>query len=154
MEAGLINLDLERIFQRVVKEMIELSAKKKLNNTDFKGLLNEFVNRNVAGFLVMQENRVVTMPRQPLIGRSEVHNQMRYVSKTALRKYLAEVQVSSREFEFALREAKILTYDGKKRLGTGWTDGADVGPVAVYGFASEIPEEILDNEVASGSTAS
>lgn len=145
-EAGLIDLDLERIFVRVVREMIELSAKKKLNNTDFKGLLNEFVNRNVAGFLVLQEGRVVTTPRQPLIGRSEIHNQLRYVSKTALRKYLAEVQVSTREFEFALKQAKVLVYDGKKRLGTGWADGADVGAVAAYGFASEIPEEVLDNE--------
>lgn len=142
-EAGLIDLDLERIFNRVVREMIEISAKKKLNNTDFKGLLNEFVNRNVAGFLVVNDGRIVTMPRQPLIGRSEIHNQMRYISKTALRKYLAEVQVSSREFEFALREANVLTYDGKKRLGTGWADGADIGPVAVYGFSNEIPEELL-----------
>jgi hypothetical protein len=145
-EAGLIDLDLERIFNRVVREMIEISAKKKLNNTDFKGLLNEFVNRNVAGFLVVNDGRTVSMPRQPLIGRSEIHNQMRYVSKTALRKYLAEVQVSSREFEFALREAKVLTYDGKKRLGTGWADGADIGPVAVYGFTNEIPEELLNSD--------
>jgi hypothetical protein len=145
-EAGLIDLDLERIFNRVVREMIETSAKKKLNNTDFKGLLNEFVNRNVAGFLVVNDGRTVSMPRQPLIGRSEIHNQMRYVSKTALRKYLAEVQVSSREFEFALREAKVLTYDGKKRLGTGWADGADIGPVAVYGFTNEIPEELLNTD--------
>jgi hypothetical protein len=126
--------------------MIEISAKKKLNNTDFKGLLNEFVNRNVAGFLVVNDGRIVAMPRQPLIGRSEIHNQTRYVSKTALRKYLAEVQVSSREFEFALREAKVLTYDGKKRLGTGWADGADIGPVAVYGFTNEIPEELLNSD--------
>lgn len=145
-EAGLIDLDLERIFNRVVREMIEISAKKKLNNTDFKGLLNEFVNRNVAGFLVVNDGRIVAMPRQPLIGRSEIHNQTRYVSKTALRKYLAEVQVSSREFEFALREAKVLTYDGKKRLGTGWADGADIGPVAVYGFTNEIPEELLNTD--------
>ena len=151
-EAGLIDLDLDRIFSRVVREMVELSAKKKLNNTDFKGLLNEFVNRNVSGFLVMQEGRIVSVPRQPLIGRSEIHNHMRYVSKTALRKYLAELQISSREFEFALKEAKILVYDGKKRLGTGWADGADVGPVAVYGFESEIPEEMLDKASGNGST--
>lgn len=145
MDAGIVNFDLERIFIRIMKEMVEAKTKKRLNSIDFKGLLNEFINRNHGGFLVMNENRVVTEPRSHnLIGRSEIHNQMRYISKTALRKYLAEVQVSTRQFETALKADGSLEFSGKKRLGTGWPSGADIGPIAVYGFKGEIPEEVID----------
>ena len=69
---------------------------------------------------------------------------MRYVSKTSQRKHLAEIQVSSRQFETNLKAEGILTFSGKKRLGTGWPNGADIGPVAVYGFKAEFPEELVD----------
>ena len=144
-EAGIINFDLERIFLRIMKEMVQIQTNAKLNSTDYREILNVFINRNHSGFLVMNENRVVAEPRSNnLIGRAEVNNQIRYISKTALRKYLAEVQVSTRQFETALKAEKILTFSGKKRLGTGWPMGADIGPIAVYGFVGEIPEEILD----------
>ena len=144
-EAGIIKFDLHRIFKAVIQELANLKSDRKLNVTDYRDILNVFINRNISGFLIMNDNKVVTEPRGPLIGRSEIHNQMRYVSKTALRKYLAEIQVGSTQFETALKADGLLTFSGKKRLGTGWPSGADIGPVAVYGFQSEIPEEMIDN---------
>lgn len=143
-EASIINFDLERIFKRVVVELVNLKSTATLNSTDYKGILNDFINRNLNGFLTINDNRVVTEPRGPLIGRSEIHTQMRYVSKTALRKHLAEIQISSRQLETVLKAEGVLTFTGKKRLGTGWPNGADIGAVAVYGFQSEIPEEVID----------
>lgn len=143
-DAGIIEFDLERIFKRVVCELVNLKSTAKLNSTDYKGILNDFINRNLNGFLTINDNKVTSEPRGPLIGRSEIHSQMRYVSKTSLRKHLAEIQVSSRQFETNLKAEGILTFSGKKRLGTGWPNGADIGPVAVYGFKAEFPEELVD----------
>jgi hypothetical protein len=72
-----------------------------------------------------------------------VHTGMQYVSKTVFRRYLNELQISSREFEFAARDEKVLTFVGKQRLSNGWKAGMSTPPLAVYGFKTDIPEEIL-----------
>jgi hypothetical protein len=144
MEAGIITLDLERIFKKVVSDMVDMRSKVKLNSTDFGSILSEFVNAHHSGFLTVNDNRVVVEPRAPLIGRNEIHTQTRYVSKTALRKYLSELTISTQQFETTLKNEGLITYSGKKRLGTSWASGADIGPVAVYGFHYTIPEEYLD----------
>ena len=144
IEAGIVVLDLERIFKKVVHDMIDMRTKVKLNNTDFSGVLSEFVNAHHSGFLTVNDNRVVVEPRAPLIGRNEIHTQTRYVSKTTLRKYLSELSISTQQFESTLKNEGVITYSGKKRLGTSWASGADIGPVAVYGFHYTIPEEYLD----------
>ena len=124
--------------------MVDMRSKVKLNSTDFGSILSEFVNAHHSGFLTVNDNRVVVEPRAPLIGRNEIHTQTRYVSKTALRKYLSELTISTQQFETTLKNEGLITYSGKKRLGTSWASGADIGPVAVYGFHYTIPEEYLD----------
>jgi hypothetical protein len=144
MEADIMTFDLDRIFKKVVSDMVDMRSKVKLNGTDFGNVLSEFINAYHSGFLTVNDNRVVVEPRAPLIGRNEVHTQTRYVSKTALRKYLSELTISTQQFETTLKNEGLITYSGKKRLGTSWTSGADIGPVAVYGFHYTIPEEYLD----------
>lgn len=144
IEAGIISLDLERIFKKIVNDMIDMRTKVKLNSTDFSNVLSEFINAHHSGFLTVNDNRVVVEPRAPLIGRNEIHTGTRYVSKTALRKYLSDLTISTQQFEATLKNEGLITYSGKKRLGTSWASGADIGPVAVYGFHYTIPEEYLD----------
>lgn len=148
MEAGIISFDLERIFKKIVNDMIDMRSKVKLNSTDFGSVLSEFINAHHSGFLTVNDNRVVVEPRAALIGRNEIHSQTRYVSKTALRKYLSELSISTQQFESTLKNDGLITYSGKKRLGTSWASGADIGPVAVYGFHYTIPEEYLDQSSA------
>ena len=143
-EMGIIKLDLERIYTQIVKDMIDIKNNTvKINHLDHKELLGEFVNQYHAGILVLNDGKVVSEPRMSLVGRAEVHNEMMYVSKTAFKTYLAERNVSTQEFEFAMNRDKILAYNGKQRLSSGWKAGISSPPIHVYGFKSEFPEELL-----------
>jgi len=79
--------------------------------------------------------------------RMDVQTQMCYISKTEFKKYLGSKQISSRAFETALEDDGILVYNGKQRLSNGWKAGMTTPPIAVYGFKTEIPEELFrDND--------
>jgi hypothetical protein len=143
-EANITKLDLERIYHEIVLQLISLRDEIKINKLDYKNLISEFVNMNQRNFLVMDDNRIIDTPYGPLVGRIEIHTSRIYISKTEVKKYLSQLQVNAREFEFATEEAKLLVYNGKQRLGTGWK--ANLGPVAVYGFKTDIPEEFLTRE--------
>jgi hypothetical protein len=66
------------------------------------------------------------------------------VSKTEFKKFLAERQVSLREFEFDMRDKKILVDDKKGRLTTGWKSAIGVDPAYLYWFKTQIPSELFD----------
>ena len=145
-EAGIINFDLERIFSAVVRGLEEQQFKVKLNTGDYKNVLEEFINKNHAGFLKINDKRVIIEPRAALVGRIEVHNQTVFISTTALKRYLSELKVSSREFEASLKKDGVLVFSGKKWLSTYWTGSAAVGQVVVYGFKTQIPDEIFNQD--------
>jgi arsenate reductase-like glutaredoxin family protein len=66
------------------------------------------------------------------------------VSKAEFKKFLAERQVSLREFEFDMREKKILVDDKKGRLTTGWKSAISVDPAYLYWFKTEIPSDLFN----------
>jgi hypothetical protein len=144
-EAGITNFDLHRVYRAVVQEMQAIRDDTvKINYIDYKALIGEFINKYHSGFLILNEDRVMSEPRTGLVGRIEIHNQMQYISKTEFKKYLSELQVSMREFEFALKNEGVMFCAGKKhRLTSGWKAGMHTAPIMVYGFKSEIPEEII-----------
>ena len=144
VEAGIIDVDVDRIYTRVVALMCGIRDHTPINNTDFKALVGEFVNRNQRNFLILDNGRVLSEPYGPLIGRTEVHNSMRYVSKTELRKFLAEYQISIKQFELTLKAEGMLTYNGKQRLSNGWRAGQTTPPIAVYGFKMDLIEDVID----------
>lgn len=145
-EMGAIQYDLDRIYYAVLLKMASIRDDTvKLNNIDYKALIGEFINRHHTGFLILHDDRVVSEPRSPLVGRIEVHNQTQYISKTEFRKYLSEIQVSMREFEVAMLREGILQNGGKKqRLATGWKSGMNYPAVMSYAFRTEIPEDLLN----------
>jgi len=142
-EANIVKYDLERIYKEIVMMLIKLrNGTAKINQLDYNSLIGDFMNRNIGGMLVVSDNGVVSEPRTALVARGEIHNNMLYISKSAFKAYLSELQVSSREFEFAMKESGTLTFDDKQRLSKGWK-GVNTPPVFVYGFKTEIPEDIL-----------
>jgi hypothetical protein len=147
-EADIVHYDLDRIYRVIINEMISIKDKTiKLNYTDYKALLGEFINKHHAGALVLNNGKVTTEPRFALVMRMDVQTQMCYISKTEFKKYLGSKQISSRAFETALEDDGILVYNGKQRLSNGWKAGMTTPPIAVYGFKTEIPEELFrDND--------
>jgi hypothetical protein len=147
MEAGIVDYDLERIFDAVVLEIIQLKDDTvKINNTDYPALVTEFLHNNLAGLLVLDESRVVQEPMKgrPFVARSEIHNSMQYISTSALKKFLAEKQVSSGEFERAMKNHGLSKT--RQRLSTGWGAGLHDNPISVYAIKCKLPEQVLNKD--------
>jgi len=143
--AGIIQADLDRIYTSVVSKLLEIrDSTSHINRSDFKNLLGEFSNKNQSSFLYMDEGKMVNTyePRQ-LIGRIEVDTGMYYVSRTEFKKYLAELNISARQFELVMKTDKVLLGVEKKRLGAGWKGGATFHPIWVYAFKTENAENLV-----------
>ena len=153
VEAGIVELDLERIFNAVILEIIQLKDDTvKINKTDYPALVTEFLLNNWAGMLVLDDNnRVVQEPMygRPLIARSEITDSMQYISKNEFKKFLVEKQVSSREFEKAMEQHGLIKKIDRHRLSTGWNKGIHANAVAVYAIKAKLPDELLKQNESS-----
>jgi len=151
-EKGIIDLNIDRIYDKVMLETIKVRDKTQKNQvTDYEGLLTEFLNQHWrSGTLIFDEGRIVNEPFGALVARVEIDKSMQYVSKTEFRKYLASRGVGTGEFEKALENTPIGIETKKMRLSTGWKAGMTSPPIHVYGFKSEIPKEILNDATSSG----
>jgi hypothetical protein len=144
-EHNITGYDLERVYHQTVLAMIEIRDKVvKVNRTDYPSLLGDFINKNMGNILVLKDGKVTMEPRGQIVGRIVSEEGLLQVSKTEFKKFLAERQVSLREFEFDMREKKILVDDKKGRLTTGWKSAIAVDPAYLYWFKTEIPGEWFD----------
>ena len=148
-EFKIINYDLERIYRRLVTEMIYLRDNVvKLGQMDYEGLVGDFINKYYTGFLGINDGKVSYEPRTSLVGRMDVAAGQVLVSTTEFKKYLSEKQVSSREFEIAMKAKGILLETKKTRLDAGWKNAFSMLDknmnVNAYVFATQIPSEFFD----------
>lgn len=142
-EAGIIVPDLERIYERVLMETLDLrDGTPKINDVDYEAIIGEFMNANQSSALVFNDGRIIKEPRNSLIARIDLTHGMFYVSKMEFKKYLATLQVSAREFEMEMKKTDTLAYTGKQRLSTGWS-GVVSSPVSVYGFKINVDESLF-----------
>ena len=148
VEAGIVDLDLNRIYRVVMRTMNEMKKQVfNLNDMDYKSLIADFFNKYHTGFLIFNESQVINEPRSAIVGRIEVHNSVQYISKTEFQKYLASpgLQISSTAAERAWLKNGILKEIKKQRLTTGWKQGTHQAAVSCYVFNTEgLPEDYLD----------
>ena len=144
--ANIINLDINRVYHETVLEMITIRDKVvKVNRTDYPSILGDYVNKNLGNILVLKDGKVAMEPRGQIVGRIVSEENLMQISKTDFKRYLAERQISSREFEFEMREKKLLIDDKKGRLTTGWKSAVQVDPAYLYWFRTELPENFFDD---------
>lgn len=135
LNAHIIDYDLDRIFTRVVGEMINIKDNVvKVNNIDYESLVGEFINTHQSGILAFDNDKMTMEPRMPLVIRAEMHNNLIYISKPEFRKYLGENMVSAREFIYQMKLKGIEVKEAKKRLGSNWKDATSAVNVMAYVF--------------------
>jgi len=151
-EIGIINFDLERIFDRVMLETIKIKDNTQKNQiTDYEALIGEFLNDHWRrGTLIFDEGRLVNEPNGELVARVEIGNSTQYVAKSKFKQYLASKSVGTAEFEKALEKSTVKLESKKMRLSTGWKAGMTTPPIHVYSFQYEVPKELLDDSQGSG----
>jgi hypothetical protein len=148
-EAGLIELDLDRVYSRVVEELVKIrDTVLPINRSDYGSVVSEYVNKNLNSILVIHEGRVIREPRNQLIARISVDEGLLQISKNELKRHLQECQISAREFEETMRKNGLLIDDKKGRLTTGWRGGFGTDPVYLYWFKTTIPEEWISGPTA------
>jgi hypothetical protein len=139
--ANIINLDISRVYHETVREMITIRDKVvKVNRTDYPSVLSDFLHKNTNSLLVIKDGKVTKEPTNQIVARMVSDENLLQVSKTALKKYLAECQISSREFEFEMRQNGALIEDKKGRLTTGWKSAIHIDPTNLYWFKTELPD--------------
>jgi hypothetical protein len=121
----------------------------KLGQMDYEGLVGDFINKYYTGFLGINDGKVSYEPRTSLVGRMDVAAGQVLVSTTEFKKYLSEKQVSSREFEIAMKAKGILLETKKTRLDAGWKNAFSMLDknmnVNAYVFATQIPSEFFNS---------
>lgn len=153
---NILVLHTERIYKRVVKELINIRDNVvKVNKIDYESLIGDFIAMNQMAVLVMKNGHPILEPRGSLLIRveTEPNNQdsTLFINKTAFNKYLMDSLVSRKEFIYNMKESNINVTEGRKRMDTGWKTTLKDLNVHVYQLKSKtsiIPEQILAGEVS------
>jgi hypothetical protein len=144
--ANIINLDISRVYHETVREMITIRDKVvKVNRTDYPSVLSDFLHKNTNSLLVIKDSKVTKEPTNQIVARMVSDENLLQVSKTALKKYLAECQISTREFEFEMRQNGQLIDDKKGRLTTGWKSAIQIDPTNLYWFKTALPDDFFND---------
>lgn len=135
-KAGIIELDLERVYKKVVIDMIDYRDRTNSNNANYPDEFNTFMNDNLHSFLKMDGSTVINFPtHHAFIGRIELDSQLVWVHKQAIKNYLGGKQkLNISQFEHVMQERGILVKSEKKRIGAGWSEASVVGPVNCWVF--------------------
>jgi hypothetical protein len=142
--AGVTDFALDSIYNGTVRAMIEIKDKVvKVNRTDYPSLLGDFVNKNMGNILVIKDNKVTMEPRGQIVARICSDDHLLQISKSEFKKFLNEKNISTREFEFEMRNNKVLIDDKKGRLTTGWKSAIQVDPAYLYWFKTTL--DIFDD---------
>lgn len=139
-KAGILNLDLERIYMEVLRSLQDESVSDGVNETDYEDILGTFINEHIASTLIVGENnKLISAPRNALIIRIETYNNAMYISKSAFREYLTKKKMQVRDFENAMVKSNILTDRSYKvRMGTGYQPGSQ--PTYNYKFETNVSQ--------------
>jgi hypothetical protein len=106
--AGITKFDLDRVYRRIVGEMIAIRDNVvKVNSVNYESILSDYINRNQSGILAFKDNKITMEPRLALVIRVENDINMMYISKTEFDKYLTEGGVSTKEFLFQINALGI-----------------------------------------------
>jgi hypothetical protein len=144
-QANITAWELDRIYHEAVLKMIEIRDNVvKVNRTDYQSVLGDFINKNMGNILVLKDGKVTMEPRGQIVGRIVSEEGLLQVSKTEFKKFLAERKIGSREFEFDMRDKKILVDDKKGRLTTGWKSAISTDPAYLYWFKTEMPNDLFN----------
>jgi hypothetical protein len=158
IKAGIIDLDLERVYSVVMDKMLGIvNNVVQVNKQDYESVAADFINKHIRNFLVvMADNKIRSEPTSHtgLMGRVDIETGEIFVSKTELKKYLAERRIAVAQFEVALKKQGILLPgppSGRMRLGTGWKGGIDMN-VRIYTFNIKLPDLWTKEEVEPAGT--
>ena len=152
-DAGILNFGPEKMYTRVVKELIRIREDViQINKVDFEGLIAEYINRNTNGILAIKDGNAILEPKGALVIRSEVdtikNSKSIFLAQPAFHKYLAELNVNTKTFKDHVKRSNIHMIETRRRLNAGWKDaGLDEYNLRCYIFNKDELSKELVNKV-------
>ena len=145
--ANIITFDLDKIYKKIVTEMITIKDNVvKINSVDYESLLSDYINKNQTGILAFTDDKITMEPRTAFVIRVENDVNTMWVSKTEFDKYLGEVGVSRKEFLFQMKQAGVhidAGRDVKKRMNAAWKDFGKAATSVYRVDLNTLPDTVL-----------
>ena len=133
--AEILNVDIERIYNFVVGEMITIRDEVvKINNVDYESILQDYLDVNMDKVLAFKDGKIISEPRNQLTIRVDNDKDFMWISKREFDTYLASLPISTKEFVFQMRAIGVgveVGHNVKQRMNTGWKD-VSKSATAVY----------------------
>ena len=133
--AGILSIDLERIYKYIVGEMITIRDEVvKVNNVDYESVLSDYLDANYDKILAFQEGKIISEPYRQLTIRVDNDKDTMWISKKEFDAYLSELPISTKEFLFQMKAMNVGIEAGasiKQRMNAGWKD-VSKSATAVY----------------------
>jgi len=152
--AGIINYDLDRIFNVVMLQSIMVRDRTVKDQTiDYEELITQYFYDNHRGYLIFNDGVSTSEIYGPLMGRMELDTGMNYIPKEAFDKFLTlTCKVSTDEMQQVLKSKGVFVgIESKKRLTTGWKGGTLNG-IRCYAFKLNNPKELIEKVIKDGKT--
>ena len=89
-KADIVHIDLDRVYKRIITEMIDIENVVNKNEVNYHSLIGEFININNSNILIVAAGHVTTEPRNTLVIRLDVDKKELCLSKSIFRKWLVE----------------------------------------------------------------
>jgi len=126
-EADIVHIDLDRIYKRIITEMIDIRENVvNKNEINYQSLIGEFININNSNILIVAAGHVTTEPRNTLVIRLDVDKKELCLSKAIFRKWLVEEKnVSPKQWMQQMKQIGTEVVEKRKRLATNWKQGMD-----------------------------
>ena len=145
-QANIVSIDIDRVFTKVVGEMIDIRDNAD-HNTDrnYQSLIGEFVSKNNNSILEIHENKVIVEPRNQLLIRLDTDKKELCIVKSTFRKWLIEEErISPKQFIYQLKQNGIDITEKRKKMASGWKPGLDEFNLNAYIINTDtLPKDVI-----------
>ena len=133
-KADIVHLDLERIYKRIVGEMIDIRDNVvQSNSVNYLSLVGEFIHHNNSNLLIINGGHATTEPRNTLAIRLDLDKKELCLSMPIFRKFLTEENnISPKQWLFQMAQSGAKITMKKKRMAANWKTGIDQFNVVCY----------------------
>ena len=145
-EADILHIDVDRVYSKVVGEMIDIRDNVvKANNVNYLSLIGEFISLHNNSILEIHEGKVIIEPRNSLYVRLDTDKKQLCITKSVFRKFLIEENsVSPKQFVYQMQQHGIEIEEKKKKMAANWKPGLDEFNTNAYIISTDtLPPDII-----------
>lgn len=146
-EADVVHINLDRIYKRIITEMIDIRDNVvNQNSINYQSLVGEFLNLNNNNTLIINDKHATTEPKNTLAVRLDIDKKELCLAKSLFRKFLVEDNnVTPKQWLFQMAQMGVSIVEKRKKMAANWKTGIDQFNVDAYILdTSTIDETILE----------